>query len=99
MIHPELAKMLEAMDASPKLPRAIAGNDRWQAALLDVLSTFSVDQLIGLAETIIERTDQAGPDPTEDRILAEIAMLGWNTVIQLLRERQRIERGELPDVD
>ena len=99
MIHPELAKLLDAMDASPMLPGVIATDDRWQAALLDVLSTLSVDQFIGLAERIIERSEQAGPDPTEDRMIAEIAMFGWNTVIQLLRERQRMERGELPDVD
>ncbi|MBX2851785.1 MAG: hypothetical protein KTR15_08585 [Phycisphaeraceae bacterium] len=99
MINPELVELFEKMDANPEAAAGLAVDDRRRAALVDVIATLTADQVIGLADTINKRIDEAGPDPSEDRILAELVLLGWSTAIESLRERYRQQHGEANDVD
>ena len=95
-MNPDLAQLLTKLNQSKEVFGAEAADDRRRTALIDALAELNSQQILDLVDAIGEQITAARGGQAEERILAELTMLGWSTAIETLRERLR-QQNDLPD--
>lgn len=91
-MNPQLAALIDRLDASRESILAQALDDQGRAAVIDALATMDPDAFVGLADLITDKATAAKRTKANmDFLVCELAMIGWTLAVESLRERRELE--------